>query len=382
MIAAGTLLLAGAMGIGRFAYTPLLPAMQDVLGWSVSRAGDVASANFLGYLVGALLASALSKREARWGWLVAGMILSVATTGGGAFITSYSAWLVLRFLSGVASAFCLVLGTVVILEHLARSGAAGFGALHFSGVGAGIVVSVVVIELAKGAGLPMSGRWGALGSVCVLLIGGAWLVLRRLPGRALPSTSVVAPARDAAPASNPLLFRLILAYGLFGFGYVVTATFIVAMARRLEHSALAEPLTWIVVGLLAAPSVPVWQRVARRIGVFAALRFAFAFEAAGVLLAGYGSGHAALVLGGALLGGTFAAITAIGLAAARQIAGRHEQSVVGWMTASFGLGQLVGPAAAGRLADYSGGFEAPSLVAATLLIIGVVLLLGAEKSLP
>lgn len=369
------------MGIGRFAYTPLLPAMQDVLGWTVARAGDVASANFLGYLAGALLASTLAKRRGRWTWLIAGMLLSAATTAAGAVIVSFPAWLAVRFFSGVASAFCLVLGTVVILEYLARSAAARLGALHFSGVGAGIVVSVIVIELAKAAGFSMFGRWGALGLVSVFLIGGAWFMLRGLTGPpGAVQTGAPAPAVAARPA-RMLLVKLILAYGLFGFGYVVTATFIVAMARRLEHASLAEPLTWIVVGLLAVPSVPLWQRVARRFGVFAALRLAYGIEAVGVLLAGYGSGYAALIIGGGLLGGTFAAITAIGLGAARQIAGRSEGSVVGWMTASFGLGQLIGPSIAGRLAEHTGGFEAPSLLAAVLLIIGVGLLLGAEKSI-
>lgn len=378
---AGALLLAGAMGIGRFAYTPLLPAMQDVLGWTVAQAGDVASANFLGYLAGALLASTLAKRRGRWTWLIAGMLLSAATTAAGAVIVSFPAWLAVRFFSGVASAFCLVLGTVVILEYLARSAAARLGALHFSGVGAGIVVSVIVIELAKAAGFSMFGRWGALGLVSVFLIGGAWFMLRGLTGPpGAVQTGAPAPAVAARPA-RMLLVKLILAYGLFGFGYVVTATFIVAMARRLEHASLAEPLTWIVVGLLAVPSVPLWQRVARRFGVFAALRLAYGIEAVGVLLAGYGSGYAALIIGGGLLGGTFAAITAIGLGAARQIAGRSEGSVVGWMTASFGLGQLIGPSIAGRLAEHTGGFEAPSLLAAVLLIIGVGLLLGAEKSI-
>lgn len=386
VILAGALLLAGAMGIGRFAYTPLLPAMQDALGWTVARAGDVASANFLGYLAGALLASALAKRRGRWTWLIAGMLLSAATTAAGVAVVSFSAWVAVRFLSGVASAFCLVLGTVVILEYLARSAAVRFGALHFSGVGAGIVVSVIVIELAKTAGFSMFGRWGALGLVSVFLIGGAWIILRRLSGtdgaEQIGTVQNRAPApAGTGPSARILLVKLIFAYGLFGFGYVVTATFIVAMARRLEHASLVEPLTWIVVGLLAVPSVPLWQRVARRFGMFAALRLAYGIEAVGVLLAGFGSGYAALIIGGGLLGGTFAAITAIGLGAARQIAGPDVESVVGWMTASFGLGQLIGPAVAGRLAEHTGGFGAPSLLAAGLLIIGVGLLLGAEKSI-
>jgi len=369
------------MGIGRFAYTPLLPAMQDVLGWTVSQAGDVASANYLGYLAGALLASTLAKRRERWAWLIVGMLLSAATTAAGAMIVSFPGWLAVRFFSGVASAFCLVLGTVVILEFLARKAGAQLGALHFSGVGAGIVVSVIVIELAKAAGFSMFGRWGALGLVSIFLIGGAWIILRRLPGTADPVHKEVTPSANAAPPARTLLLKLILAYGLFGFGYVVTATFIVAMARHLEHAAVVEPVTWVVVGLLAVPSVPVWQRVARRFGVFAALRLAYGIEAVGVLLAGYGSGYWALIIGGGLLGGTFAAITALGLGAARQIAGRNAESVVGWMTASFGFGQLLGPAIAGRLAEHTQGFEAPSLLAAVLLIIGIGLLLGAENSI-
>ncbi|HEY5701800.1 MAG TPA: YbfB/YjiJ family MFS transporter, partial [Gammaproteobacteria bacterium] len=199
VIGAGALLLAGAMGIGRFAYTPLLPAMQDALGWSVSQAGDVASANFLGYLVGALLASALAKRRQRWTWLVIGMLLSAATTAAGAVILSFPVWLAVRFVSGVTSAFCLVLGTVVILEFLARGVDARRGALHFSGVGAGIVISVVVIELAKAAGMSMSGRWGALGLASMLLIGGAWFVLRQLPRSAATNMSPSTAAANAAP---------------------------------------------------------------------------------------------------------------------------------------------------------------------------------------
>jgi predicted MFS family arabinose efflux permease len=139
-----------------------------------------------------------------------------------------------------------------------------------------------------------------------------------------------------------------------------------------------EPVTWIAVGLCAAISIVVWQRIARRLGMFAALRFAYAVEAVGVLLAGFASGPVALVLGGALLGGTFVAITALGLIAAREIAGVDQDRVIGWMSASFGLGQLIGPAVAGRLAQATGGFAVPSLLAAALLVLGIALLRGLE----
>lgn len=363
------------MGIGRFAYTPLLPPMQEALGWTVAQAGDVASANFLGYLLGALIAAGVAHRSDRGRWLVAAIVASAATTLAGATIESFSAWLAIRFLSGVASAFCLVLGTAVIIEFLIRRGAPQWSALHFAGVGTGIVLSVLVIELARAAGASVFAQWGALGVAAAALLAGAWVIVRRLPAPPPPAPRV---AGTTARASAPLK-RLITAYGLFGFGYVVTAIFIVAIVRRLEHAAVFEPLTWIVVGLLAAPSIFAWQRVAQRFGVYATLRLAYALEAAGVLFAGFGAGPVAIVLGGALLGGTFVGITALGLIAARQVAGAHQDRVIGWMTASFGLGQLLGPAVAGRLAELTNGFQWPSALAAALLVVGIALLRGLER---
>ncbi len=370
---AGALLLAAAMGVGRFAYTPLLPPLREALGWSLAAAGDVASANFLGYLVGALLAAALAQRATRTGWLVAGMLGSVATTALGAVCEGLAAWLLIRLLAGVASAFCLVLGTAVVVEKLVDLRRPGLAALHFAGVGVGIVLSVLVIEVVRAGGGSVHASWGGLGLMTAALLGWSARVFWRLPATCHAAVGDGVP--DATPsAARPELARLVVAYGLFGFGYVVTATFIVAMARGGGHAPLVEPLTWAVVGLLAAPSVAAWQHLARRTNVFTALRVAFALEAGGVLLAGYGSGAAALLVGGGLLGATFMGITAMGLTAARGLAGRHPGGVIGWMTASFGLGQLIGPAVAGRLAETSGGFGLPSLVAAVLLGIGLWLL--------
>jgi len=370
---AGMLLLAAAMGVGRFAYTPLLPPMREALGWSLAAAGDVASANFIGYLIGALLAASLAQRGTRANWLLVGMIGSAATTVFGAWCDSLTAWLLIRLLSGVASAFCLVLGTATIVEYLVDRRRPGLSAVYFAGVGAGIVLSVAVIEGVRWSRGSVHAQWGGLGVMTTLLLAWSWSVLRRLPVSRHAATGGTQTA-VATPTARQALVRLIVAYGLFGFGDVVTATFLVAMARGLDHAVLVEPLTWAVVGLVAAPSVAFWQHFARRSGLFTALRVAFAVEAIGVLLAGYGSGAPALLLGGALLGATFMGITAMGLSAARGIAGRHSGQVIGWMTAMFGLGQLIGPAVAGRLAEMSGGFGLPSLVAAVLLVIGLLLL--------
>lgn len=369
------------MGIGRFAYTPLLPPMQETLGWTASHAGDVASSNFFGYLAGALAATFLAQRPERLSWLLTGMVLSAATTSAGAVAVSFPVWLAIRFFSGAASALCLVLGTAIVIQFLAIHSRPHLGTLHFAGVGGGIVASVAVIELARLAGFSISGQWGALGIASIALFAGAWTIIGALPNRRKLEGKVTLHASKGQAPANWLLKKLIAAYGLFGFGYIVTATFIVAMARRLDNAAFVEPLTWIVVGLVAAPSVLLWQRAAQRLGMFPALRLAYGLEAAGVLLAGFASGPAAVLIGGALLGGTFMGITALGLSAGRLAAGSDHDRAIGWMTASFGLGQLLGPAVAGRLAEATQGFEAPSMLAALLLIIGMAMLRGMENSL-
>jgi predicted MFS family arabinose efflux permease len=382
MALAGALVMAAGVGIGRFCYTPLLPAMQTALGWTVAQAGDVASANFLGYMLGALAAAALARGAARWRWLVVGMLLSAMTTAMGGVTVAFPAWLGLRFCSGVASAFCLVLSTAIVVELLVSQARTPLGALHFSGVGGGIVISVGIIELAGRLGLSVFGQWVTLGLVSLALFAGAWGLLRRLPQRPAADGSGVSRAVSGPLPTPRVLLKLITAYGLFGFGYIVTATFIVAMARRLDAVTLVEPLTWTVFGVMAAPSVLVWQRLAGRLGMLPALRLAYGVEAAGVLLAGCAAGPVAVMVGGALLGGTFVGITALGLSAARHLAGRHQDGIIGWMTASFGLGQLLGPAVAGRLAQWTQGFVVPSLVAAVLLLVGIALLRGVEQIAP
>ena len=370
--------MAAAVGIGRFAYTPLLPPMQETLGWSVSQAGDVASANFLGYLIGALIASVLSQPAQRRLWLFAGMLISVATTFAGSLVVTFPAWLGIRFFGGIASAFCLVLSTAMVIEFLASCSRPQLGALHFAGVGGGIVISVLVIEGLRLSGFSVFAQWGGLGITSYVMLTASWVIIRLLPSQSRGEQRDNAKATNATSTTPPMLKKLIVAYGLFGFGYIVTATFIVAMARRLDHAALIEPLTWIVFGLIAAPSVLVWQRLALRFGMFRTLRLAYGIEAFGVLLAGFGPGHIALITGGALLGGTFMGMTALGLIAARQIAQSHQGRAIGLMTASFGFGQLLGPAIAGRLAEATQGFEAPSVLAAALLLVGIVLLRGSE----
>ena len=364
----GAAAMAAAIGIGRFAFTPILPAMLAPGPLDAAAAGLIASANFAGYLAGALLAAAPRLPGGRDAWLLAALAGSVGTSFAMAGAADFATFALLRFLGGIASAFALVLSTAVVLDRLAAAGRAGLGALHFAGVGAGIAMSAVVLSPPLAGGLAWQGQW--------IAAGGAALVLALLAMLLLPREGAGGgPAGPPAPA-QPLpaaLRRWIIAYGLFGFGYVVTATFLVAIVRLDSTLRSLEPLVWLLVGLTAAPSVHLWARLGRRLGPATAFAAAAVLEAAGVAASVLLPGAMGALAGAVLLGGTFMGLTALGMAAARAGAGADARRALGLMTAAFGAGQIAGPALAGGLHAWSGSFVPGSLIAAAALLGAAIL---------
>ena len=177
------------------------------------------------------------------------------------------------------------------------------------------------------------------------------------------------------------LRRLTLAYGCLGFGYVITATFIVVMVRRLPDAPTWEFWTWMTVGLAGAPSNWFWAKIAARVGTYRAIVAAFVIEAIGVALAALGSGPAAILVGAVMLGGTFMAITALGLAAGRQLAPDRPDQTIASMTAAFGFGQIIGPAIGGWMAERSSSFVSASWLAVAVLLVGAALTASAGHTL-
>jgi predicted MFS family arabinose efflux permease len=169
------------------------------------------------------------------------------------------------------------------------------------------------------------------------------------------------------------LVALAAAYGLFGFGYVVTATFLVAIVRDTAEVRPLEPLVWLTVGLAAAPSVALWDRVGARLGVHRAFALACVVEAVGVAASVLWVAAPGVLLAAAFLGGTFMGITALGLLGAKLLSRGDPRRTLGLMTAAFGLGQIVGPTFAGVAYDLNGSFAAPSIVAACALLAAAVL---------
>lgn len=371
--AGGLIVLAAAMGIGRFVYTPILPFMVDTLGLSGSAAGLIASANFLGYLLGALIAAWPGLPGSRRGWLLAAVALSGLTTGAMGLVETVLPFMALRFVGGTASAFALIFASALVLDRLAQTGKTGLASVHFAGVGVGVAISAVLVALLAAADADWRVLWLAAGAVALIALAPVWRLVPAAPDgdRA---------AKTAAPQTRGdfRLIRLIVAYGLFGFGYVVTATFISAMVRSIPALQIVEPWVWLVFGLAAVPSVALWVGLGRKIGTARSFALACLVEAAGVAATVLFIDATLVVIGAALLGGTFMGITALGFMLARELSPGDPRRTLALMTAAFGLGQMIGPGFAGYTLELTGTLTLPSLAASAALLVAAALVTGTD----
>lgn len=366
---AGALAMATAMGFGRFSFTPILPGMIAGLGLSSTQAGVIAAANFAGYLAGAVAGAYgwAAGRERLIGLL--SLLLTVLLLAGMGLSSSIAVFVVLRFLAGLASAFAMIFLTSIVLAHAARAGSEAVQSAHFGGVGFGIAASSLMVMLVGLSGGDWRADWLIGAAVAGAMVLAVLLLLPRTPVHAAEIP------REPPLVWDRALVLTTLSYGLFGFGYVVTATFIVTMARLGNSGAAVEFLTWFVTGLAAAASLFVWRPVMLRIGLGGAYLVGLLLEAAGVLASVLLEPPAAPIIGGALLGATFMIITAYGLRLGRTLSPQSPRRVLAFMTAAFGIGQILGPLVAGWLAARTGSFSAPSLVAALVLLLSAGLIL-------
>ena len=378
-ILGGVLALAAAMGIGRFAFTPILPAMQAGAGLDTAQAGLLASVNYAGYLAGALLAGVAVPRRKRPAVLLVSAVLVALTTAAMAFASGMLAWGVIRFVAGLASAGVFVLASGLVLEDLRLKGRAAASGWLFSGVGLGIVVSGAVVGTTVGA-LGWRGTWLALALLAAAAIQPAWGWTPRSAPSPATGGAPGAPAHRATTrpvgADAVALALLFAAYFLEGAGYIVTGTFLVAIVEDMPGLRGAGAWVWIVAGLAVIPSAALWSMLGGRFGFARALVAAFVLQAVGVALPLAGGAPAAFA-SAVLFGGTFAGITALTLTLAGFLSPGRAAGLVGLLTAVFGIGQVIGPLAAGAIASSGRGFG-PALVAAAVALFiaaGLVALL-------
>lgn len=368
------LALAIAMGMGRFAFTPILPAMQAATGLGSDQAGILASLNYLGYFLGALIVGYAPRGTARNTVYRLALVGSIATTFAMGLTSDFLSWSILRFVGGFASAGVFILAIAMTLDALVQGRKEGWSGWLYTGVGLGITVSGLIVML-FGDLLRWDGDWLVLGTLCAIAGIASWLWVADAPtARPSPSQAHAVTPGTATRWTAPLLL-LTLAYFLEGGGYIITGTFLVAILKATPETAAIGELSWMIGGLAAMASGLLWSAIGRRIGVWQALVLAHIVQIASILLPLTGSA-AAGVLSAILYGGTFVGIVSLTFTQARILSGDGSARVLGAVTAAYGLGQIIGPLPAGLVVEATGRYDA-ALWGAALVVAVAVLLLAA-----
>jgi MFS family permease len=381
---AGALALAVAQGVGRFAYTALLPATQRGLGFDDAVGGALASANLLGYLAGAWAGRSLATSPRRGNAVRAALAIVVLSTALLTVTGSWWGWALLRLAAGFAGGVVFVLVSVAALEP--RRGEVARPGLLYAGVGFGIALTGTTAAL-----LPVSAwqeAWLSLAGIGAVLSIPAWSAVADAPATHVRASSGAFPpasateARQSAPGDPAAvrrpppfsLARLCFAYFLEAVGYIVSGTFTVLAIRRtpgLEHLAA---WAWTLAGLAAIPSALLWSALGRRLGLRGALVAAHLTQAAGMALPLVSPSAAAALLGAMFFGGTFIGIATLTMSAAAVIAPERFGRTVGTLTVVYGIGQMVGPALAGAISNRVGSTGPAVMGAAVAVALGGLLL--------
>ncbi len=393
----GAVSLAVAMGIGRFAFTPLLPMMLHDGVIDLHTASWLASANYLGYLAGALLCTfqpwiwrrvpGLPPVNGVW-MLRAGLIATGVLTLGMA-LPAPALWAPLRFAAGVASAVVFIYTSGWCLAQLARRDAAALGGAMYTGPGAGIVVSGLFASgMVQWGWLAQTG-WAIFGALAFVLVAAVWHIFAGSSGpQPAAGAGVAAAVSDAREASHggAEIACLTLAYGTAGFGYIVTATFLPVIAREALPGSPWLDMFWPIFG----SGVIAGALLSTRLSVGGDLRLLLAgchlIEAAGIFIGVASPSLVGFALGSLLLGLPFTVLTFLAMQEVRRLRPALAASYMGLLTAMYGIGQIIGPPLVAVLLRHSAsagaGFTLALEIAASVLLAGALLYLAMTRAFP
>ena len=345
------------MGIGRFVYTPILPLMTAQAGVTAHTAAVLATANYGGYLAGALAGTLWPRLARSIAVCRASLVVLIGSLAAMPLMDNAFGWMLLRALAGVASALVFVIAVNVLLEHL-RGHPARLAGWGFGGVGAGIALSAVLVLATQ----DWRSAWWTAALSAAVFSAGAWFI------RPAPHTRAGAAVAAGRPPHGAFML-LFGSYTLEGIGYIIAGTFLVA---AVEHGAphWLGGGAWLVVGLATVPSAALWAALSGRWSHPVLLAYALCVQAAGIAVAALIGGVTAALIGAVLFGGTFIGVSTLALAAGRLL--RYPRAVA-LLTAGYSVGQLLGPIVVAPLLHDE--FRA-ALVVGALVVLAAALVAG------
>jgi predicted MFS family arabinose efflux permease len=345
--------------------------MQSDLSFSNKVAGYLATSNYAGYLVGAVLVGILPLKKRRKAVLRLSLIFSVIATAGMGLFQMYSAWYTFRFISGFSSAFVLVLASSIVLDKLAEKEKTNWSGFFYGGVGGGIFLTGIIIPSLNHY-FKWEGVWIGLSILSIIFTFLVWIWLKD------EASSPTQNKTETIPANGPptkWIPWLIIAYGLEGLGYIVTGTFIISIAGQIPNFNGDATFIWMIVGLAAIPSCIIWSSLAKKLGFVKCLIVAMLLQSFGIVVPVLLMTKVGLIVSAILFGATFMGITTLATTLASRSNPKNSSRIIGYLTAIYAAGQMTGPMFAGHLASANNNYNSALIWAAIVVLIGALFLL-------
>lgn len=366
----GMLALFIVMAIGRFAYTPILPFMQVSEHMDSAQAGFLATINYLGYLIGAIIPMYFIFKSKAIDLKIY-LIINIMATILMGVTESYGLWSMLRLVSGITSGTVFVLASNIVLEALRQAQKSNISGLLYSGVGLGIFTSSIYIFF-ETHNDSWQLTWIVLGVVS--LLGGMFVIfgMRDNPTIKIDQTQH-AKIEDRQPLNAKFIRYFSIAYFCEGAGYIITGTFLVAIVKSIPELADYAALSWMFVGLGAIPSTVMWSVIAEKIGYDKATYCAFVLQIIGVSLPILSNHTLILMISSILFGSTFLGLTTLFISTGQKLMYQSggKSNLVASLTVIYSVGQMVAPAISGVLIGASNNYNIALAFATLVLIIGL-----------
>ncbi|QDX60435.1 YbfB/YjiJ family MFS transporter [Staphylococcus pseudintermedius] len=363
-LALGMIALFIVIALGRFAYTPILPFMQLDTGLDNKSVGLLATFNYLGYLIGAMLPIFYIMKNKVFD-LKCYLLLNVATMLLFGVTDHFVIWSLLRLLNGISSGAVFVLASNIVLEalHLARR--EGIAGLLYSAVGLGLFSSSLFIFLYTDV-THWRETWIWLGSAAFILTLIIIICLRENP--TLPE-----PASHKAHGPENVIRYSKKFYIPFAIAYFCEGTFLVAIVKTMPTLSEYAALSWMFVGLGAIPATVLWSMIGQRIGICLSVILAFLLQIVAVLMPIFTVNAFAIALSSMIFGATFLGLTTLFMSKSHQITFETKgNNLVAVMTLIYSVGQMIAPYISGILIERTHSYNDALIFATAILVVGIL----------
>ncbi|EIE3639486.1 YbfB/YjiJ family MFS transporter [Staphylococcus pseudintermedius] len=370
-LALGMIALFIVIALGRFAYTPILPFMQLDTGLDNKSVGLLATFNYLGYLIGAMLPIFYIMKNKVFD-LKCYLLLNVATMLLFGVTDHFVIWSLLRLLNGISSGAVFVLASNIVLEalHLARR--EGIAGLLYSAVGLGLFSSSLFIFLYTDV-THWRETWIWLGSAAFILTLIIIVCLRENPTLPEPASHKAHGPENVIRYSKKFYIPFAIAYFCEGAGYIITGTFLVAIVKTMPTLSEYAALSWMFVGLGAIPATVLWSMIGQRIGICLSVILAFLLQIVAVLMPIFTVNAFAIALSSMIFGATFLGLTTLFMSKSHQITFETKgNNLVAVMTLIYSVGQMIAPYISGILIERTHSYNDALIFAAAILVVGIL----------